>query len=78
MTEAARPARRLHSVGEDEPFPVQGVELERLVEDFEYEWIARALDAANGVKTRAAELLGLTFRQFRYKLSKYEQRRQDG
>lgn len=69
---------RTAAIAEDEPFPKEGVDLDRLVEDFEYGWVARALDAADGVKTRAAELLGLTFRQFRYKLSKYERRRQDG
>ena len=78
VVDAERRSLRTAAVGRDEPFPDEGVELERLVEDFEYEWIARALEAADGVKTRAAELLGLTFRQFRYKLSKYERRRQDG
>ncbi|MEM7677248.1 MAG: sigma-54 dependent transcriptional regulator [Myxococcota bacterium] len=73
-------ARREPAVVADrsQPFPEAGVDLERLVEDFEYDWIGRALTAADGVKTRAAELLGLTFRQFRYKVSKYERRRQDG
>ncbi|MCK6548475.1 sigma-54 dependent transcriptional regulator [Myxococcota bacterium] len=53
------------------PFPDEGVDLERLVEELEQRMIARALDKANGVKTKAAELLGLSFRQFRYKLAKY-------
>ncbi len=52
-------------------FPDQGVDLERLVEDFERRLIEGALARAGGVKTRAADLLGLTFRQFRYKLLKY-------
>ena len=77
VVDAEQRTLRTQSVGADEPFPNEGVDLDRLVEDFEYDWIARALDAADGVKTRAAELLGLTFRQFRYKLSKYERRRQD-
>jgi two-component system response regulator PilR (NtrC family) len=45
-----------------------------LVEDLERELIERAMKQAGGVKTKAAELLGLTFRQFRYKLSKYGRR----
>ncbi|MBI2374565.1 MAG: sigma-54-dependent Fis family transcriptional regulator [Deltaproteobacteria bacterium] len=61
-------AKTLESQAE---FPEQGVDLERLVEDFERKLIEGALDRAGGVKTRAAELLGLTFRQFRYKLLKY-------
>ena len=31
-----------------------------------------ALDSANGNKTEAAKLLGMTFRSFRYKLTKYD------
>ena len=75
VVDAEHRAPRTESISADEPFPDEGVDLERLVENFEYEWVARALSAADGVKTRAAELLGLTFRQFRYKLSKYERRR---
>ncbi len=55
-------------------FPEEGVELDRLVEAFEFDLIQQALDHAGGVKTKAAELLGLSFRQFRYKLSKYQRR----
>ena len=76
VVDSERPSPRTESVTHGEPFPQEGVELDRLVEEFEYDWIGRALQAADGVKTRAAELLGLTFRQFRYKLSKYERRRQ--
>jgi two-component system response regulator PilR (NtrC family) len=38
----------------------------------EREYLNQALKEAHGVKTRAAERLGLTFRQFRYLLKKYE------
>lgn len=72
---APSPAAHLTS---DAPFPVNGIELERLVEDYEYGLVSQALEKADGVKTRAAELLGLTFRQFRYKLSKYERRGVNG
>lgn len=37
----------------------------------EKDLLNKALQKANGVKTKAAELLGLTFREFRYRLSKY-------
>jgi two-component system response regulator PilR (NtrC family) len=63
--------RPVLTIEEDQPFPEQGVDLERLVESFELRLIRQALEAAGGVKTRAAELLGLSFRQFRYKLAKY-------
>ena len=70
--------RRAAHLAWDAPFPDAGVELERLVEDYEYGLVSQALEKADGVKTRAAELLGLTFRQFRYKLSKYERRGVNG
>jgi two-component system, NtrC family, response regulator PilR len=60
------------------PISDQGIDLERVVEEFEWGLISQALEKAGGVKTRAAELLGLTFRQFRYKLAKYEQRKEAG
>lgn len=41
------------------------------VESLEREAIARALEQANGVQSRAAEILGLTERNLRYKLKKY-------
>ncbi|MBX2811186.1 MAG: sigma-54 dependent transcriptional regulator [Myxococcales bacterium] len=52
-------------------FPKSGVDLEKMLDRFELSWIERALMASGGVKTHAAELLGLSFRQFRYKLSKH-------
>lgn len=48
-----------------------GLSLEKAVEDYEKAIILDALKKANGVKKRAAELLGLSFRSMRYKLDKY-------
>lgn len=53
------------------PFPEEGIDLERMIERYEAEMIEKALKKADGVKTKAAELLGLSFRQLRYKISKY-------
>ena len=64
----------LSSSTQEPAFPAGGVDLEGMVERFELDWIERALEEADGVKTRAAELLGLSFRQFRYKLGKYRRR----
>jgi two-component system response regulator PilR (NtrC family) len=66
---------RFVAIAPDAPLPDQGVDLERLVEQFERKMISHALEKAGGVKTKAAELLGLSFRQFRYKLSKYQMER---
>jgi len=51
-------------------FPAEGVDLERLVSDFERTWVTRALDHTGGVRKRAAVLLGISFRSLRYRLDK--------
>jgi two-component system response regulator PilR (NtrC family) len=48
-----------------------GFDLEQHVQHIEREYIMEALRRSNGVKKNAAELLGLSFRQFRYLLKKY-------
>ena len=48
-----------------------GFDLEQHVQGIEREYIMEALRRTNGVKKNAAELLGLSFRQFRYLLKKY-------
>jgi len=46
--------------------------LEKRLAEIELDYLMQALEKANGVKTRAAALLGMTFREFRYKLSKHK------
>ena len=59
------------SAGTSAPRVTQdGVDLERLVADYERSLLLEALEAAGGVKKRAAKLLGITFRSFRYRLEK--------
>ncbi len=60
------------------PAPTQGVaeigesfSLERHLDEAERRYLLEALRRAEGVKTRAAALLGLTFRSFRYRLAKH-------
>lgn len=65
---------RASGLTEDLELPEEGVDFARLVEAYEHQLIERAIRKAGGVKTKAAELLGLTFRQFRYKLAKFEKR----
>ena len=55
-----------------EPLPESGFVLERHVRELEREYLARALHQAGGVKVRAAGLLGMTFRSFRYYAKKYD------
>ncbi|WP_347402405.1 sigma-54-dependent transcriptional regulator [Corallococcus macrosporus] len=57
--------------GDGEPVLGQGFNLERHLDDHERRHLLAALKQAQGVKTRAAELLGLSFRSFRYRLAKH-------
>jgi two-component system response regulator PilR (NtrC family) len=52
--------------------PDAGLDLEKLLENAEKQLLYKALKKANGVKTEAAKLLGLSFRSFRHRLQKYE------
>jgi two-component system response regulator PilR (NtrC family) len=58
------------------PFPElpEGFDLEARGEDFYRHYIALALDRSGGVQTRAAELLGMSFRSFRYYAKKFNLR----
>lgn len=49
----------------------EGISLEALLENMEKGYLLEALRQAKGVKTEAAELLGLSFRSFRHRLKKY-------
>jgi two-component system, NtrC family, response regulator PilR len=51
--------------------PESGFNLEEHVEGLEKEYITQALVRAGGVQVKAAELLGMTFRSFRYYAKKY-------
>jgi two-component system, NtrC family, response regulator PilR len=52
-------------------FPDAGFNLEAHLHEIERSHLERALKQTGGVQVRAAELLGLTFRQFRYLAKKY-------
>jgi two-component system response regulator PilR (NtrC family) len=51
--------------------PGSNFNLERHLQDIERSHIERALERSGGVQTRAADVLGLSFRQFRYLAKKY-------
>ena len=55
--------------------PEDGLDLEATLDDLESRYLQRALDRTGGVQTKAAELLKMTFRQFRYKLQKHHMMR---
>jgi two-component system response regulator PilR (NtrC family) len=56
--------------GGGDGFPDDGVDLERLVADYERDLITRALERTKGVRKSAAKLLGISFRSLRYRLAK--------
>jgi len=54
--------------------PDGGFDLEAHVKEIERGYLAQALEQAGGVQVRAAELLGMSFRSFRYYVKKYNLR----
>jgi two-component system response regulator PilR (NtrC family) len=54
--------------------PDAGFDLEAHVENVERDYIAQALKRAGGKQSKAAELLGMSFRSFRYYVKKYNLR----
>jgi two-component system response regulator PilR (NtrC family) len=57
-----------------DPLPESGFDLEAHVKEIERGYIAEALKRAGGVQVKAAELLGMSFRSFRYYVKKYNLR----
>ncbi len=50
--------------------PEEGVDLDKLLSDMEKRYLELALERTGGNKTRAAQILGMSFRSFRYRLAK--------
>jgi two-component system response regulator PilR (NtrC family) len=69
---AAAASATLPSAVDVEPGP--GFDLEAHVQEIERGYIAEALKRAGGVQVKAAELLGMSFRSFRYYAKKYNLR----
>jgi two-component system response regulator PilR (NtrC family) len=60
------------SVQKEIRIPSEGVNFETHIQQIEKEYLLEALRAAEGVRTRAAELLGMSYRSFRHLAKKYE------
>ncbi len=67
----AAPAAAGGSAPAPSALPETGFDLEQHVQHLEREYIAEALRRSGGVKVKAAELLGMSFRSFRYYMKKY-------
>ncbi len=57
--------------GVDIALPDGGVDLEHHLEELRQRFMVEAMERTGGVQTRAAEILGMTFRSFRYFAKKY-------
>jgi two-component system response regulator PilR (NtrC family) len=51
--------------------PESGMMLEPLLEELEKKYLLKALEKTGGAKKKAGELLGMSFRSFRYRLAKF-------
>jgi two-component system response regulator PilR (NtrC family) len=72
-TSEPRPAalQEAASNGTPLPDPGEGFDLEAQGEEFYRYYIALALERSGGVQTKAAEMLGMSFRSFRYYAKKF-------
>ncbi|WP_306532703.1 sigma-54 dependent transcriptional regulator [Geobacter sp.] len=57
--------------GGDFEIPADGMDLEGYLDGIEKRILLQSLERCGGVKKKAAEFLGLTFRSFRYRLAKF-------
>jgi two-component system, NtrC family, response regulator PilR len=73
LPEEVRVGRAEGDVPKDGALPDlgEGFDLEARGEEFYRHYIALALERAGGVQVKAAELLGMSFRSFRYYVKKY-------
>src|SRR3954468_2562124 len=62
----AEPASPAAAAAASSALPDKGFDLEQHVKHLERDYIAEALRRSGGVKVKAAELLGMSFRSFRY------------
>ncbi len=51
--------------------PEEGIDLEKHIQEQERAYLLAALERAQGVRTKAAELLGMSYRSFRHYAKKY-------
>ena len=53
------------------PFPPEGLDFEKVIADTERRYLMAALEKGEGVRTRAADLLKITYRSFRHYAKKH-------
>jgi len=71
---AGEQVRAVAAAQSEGALPASGFDLEAHVQQIERGYLAEALKRAGGVQVKAAELLGMSFRSFRYYVKKYNLR----
>lgn len=64
-------AERSFLLTDDCEIPEGGVDLENMLNNIEKKYLLKALDKTGGAKKKAGDLLGMSFRSFRYRLAKF-------
>jgi len=59
------------SVSQAADFPAEGVDFEKEIADAERRYLQAALEKAGGIRTRASELLKISYRSFRHYAKKH-------
>ena len=62
----------------DVALPDGGIDLEQHLEELRRRFMLEAMERSDGIQTHAAEMLGMTFRSFRYFAKKYDLIQRDG
>lgn len=62
---------QVSQAGKPQEIPTEGMNLEAYLDGIEKRFLLQAMERSGGVKKRAAQILGLSFRSFRYRLAKF-------
>ncbi|MBT0653008.1 sigma-54-dependent transcriptional regulator [Geomobilimonas luticola] len=62
---------QIAQAGNSQEIPTEGMNLEAYLDGIEKRFLLQAMERSGGVKKRAAQILGLSFRSFRYRLAKF-------
>ncbi len=65
------PSGRKMASSRDIEVTSEGVDLDKIIGQIEKELLVKGIHTANGVKKKAAKLLGISFRSMRYRIEKY-------
>ncbi len=66
------PPAEMRTMYRDQVLPEEGIDLEKEIQTQERVYLQAALERAGGVRTKAAELLGMSYRSFRHYAKKYK------